>query len=71
MSTSKMLAAKRRMIPKEGFNLVGVDTFETESGDELYLISHHSTHEAAEEALAARKVKHPDEVVYIYGKDDE
>ena len=71
MSISTILAAKRRMTPKKGANLVGVDAFETEPGEELYLISHHPTREAAEEALTARKAKHADEVVYIYGPGDE
>lgn len=58
--------AKKKMIPKEGFNLVGVDTFE-DPGHELYLISHYATQHQADEALRQRKRKNPDETVYIYG----
>lgn len=63
------LKAKARMIPKKGFNLVGVDDYEREPGDELYLIAHYPSEDAAVRAQKARKRAHPDEKTYIYGPD--
>jgi hypothetical protein len=56
--------AMDRFIPDEGFNVVGVDSFE-EDGDELYLIGHYLTREAAEAAKADHE-KTSDDVVHIY-----
>jgi hypothetical protein len=61
----KMLAAKDRMTPKVGANLVGFDDFE-EQGDELYMIGHFASVEEAEAAKAERLKENPDEVVFVY-----
>jgi len=58
------MKAKNRFIPSEGFNVVGVDSFE-EPGDELYLIGHYATREEAEEAKAKHKETSED-AVHIY-----
>jgi hypothetical protein len=68
VSISKILAAKKKMIPKTGANLVGMDDFE-EPGDELYLIAHFPSAQAAEKAQAKRKKTHPGEVSYVYTPD--
>ena len=64
------LKAKSKMIPKTGFNLVGVDDFEREPGEELYLIRNFPSREAAERAQKARKRTHPDEITHVYGPGD-
>lgn len=67
MTIARIFAAKRRMVPKEGYNLVGVDTCEREPEDQLYLIGHYPTEEAAIAAQKTRKQRHSDEVTYVYG----
>ena len=57
--------AMDRFIPNEGFNVVGVDSFE-EPGDELYLIGHFATREEAEAARATAERENPMEKVHIY-----
>ena len=57
--------AMDRFIPREGFNVVGVDSFE-EPGDELYLIGHYATREEAEAARANAERENPMEKVHIY-----
>ena len=64
----KRLAAMEKLIPKSGFNLVGVDTFE-DAGEELFLIGNFKTRAAAEAELAKRR-KDNDEPMYIYGPGD-
>jgi hypothetical protein len=43
-----MEEARKRMIPKEGFNLVGIDTLEIEPGAELFLVDNFASREEAE-----------------------
>ena len=64
----KQMAAKRRMIPKSGYNVVGVDTYEL-PGEELYIISEHTTEAEAQEALKVFQRNHPGEQAYVYGPD--
>lgn len=60
----KMLVAKKKLIPESGFNVVGVDTYEKEPGEELYLIAHCET---LDEAKALKeKYESDDSPVYIY-----
>ena len=66
----KMLAAKQRFIPKRGFNVVGVDTFEM-PGEELYLIAHYDSEEEANASQQAYQQAHPDVPVYVYGPEGE
>jgi hypothetical protein len=64
------LQAQRAMTPKpgEGYNVVGVDTFE-DPGDELYLIGNYSTRAEAEKKAESYRKAHPDEErIYIYGE---
>lgn len=65
----KRLELKARMIPKEGFNLVGFDDFE-EPGLELHLVARFDTREEAEESMKKRQEKYPDQKFFIYGPDD-
>jgi hypothetical protein len=67
----KRFAAKERLTPKAGFNVVGVDSFEDDPAHELFLCGHFETREEAEEELAARKEKSPSERYYIYGPDPD
>lgn len=53
MAYDKMLAEKKKFLPKEGFNVVGEDDFEP-PGERLYLLGNYSS---KEEALAAKKEK--------------
>jgi calcineurin-like phosphoesterase family protein len=62
--------AMNRFVPEQGFNLVGVDSYE-EAGDELYLIGHFATRELAEKAKVDAEKKTPGESVYIYGPEDK
>ena len=61
--------AQRAMTPPkgQGFNVVGVDTFE-EPGEELYLIANVATREEAERKAASYRKQHPEEIVHIYGE---
>lgn len=61
------LAAKKAMMPDEGFNVVGMDDYE-DPGEELYFVAHASTMEQAQAFVAERKKENPDEVLYIYGQ---
>lgn len=61
----KRLNEKERFIPDEGFNLVGVDTFE-DPGEELFLIGNYATKEEAEKERKNRLKDNPDERFYIY-----
>lgn len=63
----KMLEAKKAAMPKSGFNLVGVDKFERDPSDALYVIDHYDSREEADDALARRAEANPDETLYIYG----
>jgi hypothetical protein len=57
----KLFEARDRMIPADGYNLVGID-YSKDIGDELYLISHHDTFG---EALDAKeKCNNKDTVIY-------
>jgi hypothetical protein len=54
---------KARLTPESGFNLVGIDPFETR-GNQLYLIEHF---ECYQDALSAKKSrKNPDEYLILY-----
>ena len=63
----KVLAERRRFEPEHGFNLVGLDEFEREFGEKLYLIGTYPTRRAAQVALEARRRQDRDEVMFIYG----
>lgn len=64
----QMIRRKRSLIPKTGYNVVGVDTFSVPGEDySIFLIGHYSELAEAEEEAE----KHRNEVirVYIYGPD--
>lgn len=64
-----MLAAKKAMTPKTGFNVVGVDDYEVDPESKLYLIGHFDSREEAEAERKAREKADPDEVVHIYAAE--
>jgi hypothetical protein len=66
----KMLDAQKKMTPKTGANLVGVDDFET-AGEELYFCGHFATVAEAEAEKARRLEKDPDEVLHVYPADPD
>lgn len=63
---ARILAEKERFEPERGFNLVGLDEYEREIGEMLYLIGTFPTRRAAQAALEARRRADGDEVMYIY-----
>ena len=54
---------KARLIPESGFNLVGIDPFETR-GSQLYLVEHFERYQDALNAKKSRK--NPDEYWILY-----
>ncbi len=64
----KMRMDKIRFIPKVGFNVVGVDDFET-IGEQLYRIGHYGTAEEAEAALDKWRARNPGETAHVYGPE--
>lgn len=73
MNINKALAAKRKFVPPKGggFNLIGVDTFESDPADAAYFIDNFRTRQAAESAKVkrARRTRNKGEKLYIYGPD--
>lgn len=67
MSIEKALAHKKTLIPEEGFNVVGVDTFE-EPDEALYFIGHFATKEEAEKEK--EKQEKDGVIAYIYTKEE-
>lgn len=65
-----MMKDKKRVTPKAGFNVVGVDDFEM-PGEQLYIVSHHDTRPEAEAVVKKFVKQNPDEAVHIYGPDGE
>ncbi len=63
------LAAKKALIPKKGFNLVGVDAYERDPADELFLIGSFDSEKDAKRAQAEYEKKHPAERTFIYSPD--
>lgn len=54
---------KARLTPESGFNLVGIDPFES-SGNQLYLIEHFERYQDALNAKKSRK--NSDEYMILY-----
>jgi len=65
----KMMAAKRALMPKEGYNLVGVDDYE-EPGEDLYLIGNYASAEDAEAAKLAKENDGCSDKMFIYGPEN-
>jgi hypothetical protein len=63
----KRWEAKARFKPETGWNLVGVDTYEREPGEELYLVGNYPTEGAANKAREQRLKSNPHEVLHVYG----
>lgn len=61
-----MLAQKKEMTPKTGFNLVGLDDFE-DPGEQLFLISSHKTEAEAKSAQKKYGSRNKDVKTFIYG----
>ena len=61
----RVQARVKEMTPKTGFNVVGVDKFET-PGEELYLVGHFALRSDAEKALLQKKKESPGDDYHIY-----
>jgi len=59
--------AMDRFIPVEGYNVVAVDTFETDADCELSLVGHYDTREQAEAAAERHREQYPHDRAHIYG----
>jgi hypothetical protein len=64
-----MQRQKDRFIPKEGYNVVGVDDFEM-PGEQLYLVGQYTTREDAEAGLKRFQDLNPGHTAHIYGPQD-
>ena len=64
----RRIAAKKELIPKEGFNVVEIDIFESEPGEDISLRAHCATKEEADAIVAAESTK--DTPMYVYGPDE-
>jgi len=64
--TAAQARARAKMIPKKGFNVVGVDDFER-PGQDIFLVKNVET-QAEADALRAKKEKDdPGNRYYVYG----
>ena len=69
MDFEKALKRKQALIPKSGYNLVGLDTFaEPDDDGALFLIGHFENEEEA--IIEADKYRKPATKVFVYGPDD-
>lgn len=60
-----MLANKDALVPKKGFNLVGLDDYE-EPGDQLFLIGHYDTLDKVKAAERDHNSRNKDVRTFIY-----
>ena len=60
---------KERFLPKQGYNVVGVDDFE-DPGEQLYLIGHFITRDEADDAMQRFQERNPGHTAHVYGPDD-
>lgn len=60
---------KKKWIPTDGFNVVGVDDFE-DPGEQLYLVGHYATREEAQAALKKFQDRNPGHMAHVYGPDN-
>lgn len=63
MTEDSFAKEKKKLTPENGFNLVGIDYFETPEG-QLYLIDHFDLYQDALNAKKNRKT--PDEFFILY-----
>jgi hypothetical protein len=61
-------ADKAKFIPKSGYSVVGIDDFEM-PGEQLYLIGHFGSEQAAQSALTKFRKDNPSEKAYVYGPE--
>lgn len=54
-----VLRLKGKLIPKRGFNVVGIDGFSQPGDDDLYIVGHFETRAEAEAALAHEVAQQP------------
>lgn len=66
----KAFEAMKKMTPKKGYNVVGVDDYEL-PGEELFLVGNYATEEEANAACEAEKKDNPGTEYYVYGPDKE
>ena len=65
---AKIDALKKQCIPKEGFNLIGIDTFAIPgSGEEVYVVGHYSTIQEVQAAQQQSQAANPHELYFVYG----
>jgi hypothetical protein len=60
---------KEKFLPKQGYNVVGVDDFEV-PGEQLYLVGHFVTREEADEARKRFEERNPGHEAHVYGPED-
>lgn len=65
----RRLAAKKRLTPRDGYNLVVVDAFESDPDSELALVAHFDDRAEAQRELARLSGLHPHARYYLYDKD--
>ena len=65
MTIDKFDEEKKKLAPKSGFNLIGIDYF-SGNGGELYLVKHF---EFYQDALKAKKERNNQEEYFILYKD--
>ena len=63
------IAHKNKLIPQTGYNVVAIDPFGVEVQDELYLVGHHDSIEAANKQRAEMEAKHPGIRYFVYAPD--
>lgn len=68
-SVDKVLAEKKAMTPKTGYNLVGVDDFGKPDEQGLFLVGNFKTKEDAEAEKTVREHDNPDQKYFIYGAE--
>lgn len=64
-----MLKDKARMIPKKGFNLVGVDDYQP-PGSQLYLVGNYASRDEADKTMKSRQKTGNGDKMFVYGPDD-
>jgi hypothetical protein len=60
------MAAMEKMIPKQGYNLVGVDTYAVDPEEALFLMGHFDNKAEADDALKAKEAADPEGIYYLY-----
>lgn len=69
MDINGILENKKKFIPKSGYNLVGVDLFEIDPKDALFLVDHFDDRAGAEKAKLTSDQQSGLVKYYIYDKN--